>query len=58
MTIQDLPNVKLSEATRGYLAIYLKLSDLYGELDDVTSIEYAGCLAYYQNAPMGTCFGD
>ena len=29
MTIEDLKNVKLSPMTAGYLAIYIKLSDLW-----------------------------
>ena len=32
MTIEDLKNVKLSPMTAGYLAIYIKLSDLCGDL--------------------------
>lgn len=32
MKIEDLNNIKLGKATAGYLAMYMKLSDLY---DDV-----------------------
>ena len=42
MTIEDLKNVKLSPMTAGYLAIYIKLSDLYGEAADVTEMDYVG----------------
>ena len=42
MTIEDLKNVKLSPMTVGYLAIYIKLSDLYGEAADVTEMNYSG----------------
>lgn len=42
MTIEDLKDAKLSEASRGYLAIYLKLSDLFGEVSDVTELSYEG----------------
>ena len=34
MTIEDLKNVKLSPMTAGYLAIYIKLSDLCGSSGD------------------------
>lgn len=40
MTIDDLKNVRLSEASRRYLGIYLKLSDLYGEVTDITGLIY------------------
>jgi len=40
MTIQELQNAKLSSTTAGYLAIYLKLSDLYDEIWDVTKKHY------------------
>lgn len=42
MKIEDLKNVRLSETTAGYLAIFLKLSDLYGEVSDVTELNYPG----------------
>ena len=42
MTIEDLKDVKLSKRSRGYLAIYLKLSDLFGEVSDVTGLSYEG----------------
>ena len=40
MTIQELQNAKLSSTTAGYLAIYLKLSDLYDEIWDVAKKHY------------------
>ena len=40
MTIQELQNAKLSSTTAGYLAIYIKLSDLYDEIWDVTNKQY------------------
>ena len=40
MTIQELQNAKLSSTTAGYLAIYLKLSDLYDEIWDVANKQY------------------
>lgn len=42
MTIEDLKDAKLSEASRGYLAIYLKLSRLHGEVSNVTELSYDG----------------
>lgn len=42
MTIEDLKNAKLSEVSRGYLAIYLKLSHLYDEASGVTGLSYSG----------------
>ena len=42
MTIEDLKNVKLSPMTAGYLAIYIKLSDLCGEAAEVTEMDYCG----------------
>ena len=41
MTIQELQNAKLSSITAGYLAIYLKLSDLYDAVWDVAAKQYA-----------------
>lgn len=41
MTIEDLKNVKLSPMTAGYLAIYIKLSDLCGEAAEVTEMDTA-----------------
>lgn len=40
MIPEDLKNAKLSPATAGYLGIYLKLSDLLGEVSDVTELIY------------------
>ena len=42
MTIEDLKNVKLSPMTAGYLAIYIKLSDLFTEVSEVTGMDYDG----------------
>ena len=42
MKIEDLKNVRLSEMTAGYLAILLKLYDLYGEVSSVTELDYSG----------------
>lgn len=41
MTIEDLKNVKLSPMTAGYLAIYIKLSDLLTEAAEVTEMDYS-----------------
>lgn len=40
MIPEDLKNAKLSPVTAGYLGIYLKLSDLLGEVSDVTELIY------------------
>lgn len=40
MRPEDLKNAKLSPATAGYLGIHLKLSDLLGEVSDVTELIY------------------
>ncbi len=42
MTIEELKDAKLSKKSRGYLAIYLKLSDLFGEVSDITGLSYEG----------------
>lgn len=42
MKIEDLKNVRLSEMTAGYLAICLKLSDIYGDAASITELNYAG----------------
>lgn len=42
MTIEALKDAKLSPVTAGYLAIYLKLGELYGEMSQVAEME---CLA-------------
>lgn len=39
MTIEALKDVKLSPVTAGYLAIYLKLSELYGEMSQIAEME-------------------
>lgn len=38
MTIDDLKNVRLGEASRRYLGIYLKICDLYAEIEEATSL--------------------
>uniref|UniRef100_UPI003FD8C320 hypothetical protein n=1 Tax=Alistipes putredinis TaxID=28117 RepID=UPI003FD8C320 len=40
MTIEDLKGVKLSPATRGYLSIYIKLTDLYEDAYDASRMEF------------------
>lgn len=40
MTIEALKSAKLSPITAGYLTIYLKLQDLYGEVSNVTEMNY------------------
>lgn len=40
MTIEALKMAKLSPATAGYLAIYIKLADTFGELSDTTAKIY------------------
>lgn len=40
MTIEDLKNAKLSSKTAGYLGIYIKLSDIYGEIEDIVESSY------------------
>lgn len=40
MTVEDLKGVKLSPATRGYLSIYVKLTDLYEDAYDTTRMEF------------------
>lgn len=42
MKPEDLKNAKLSEVSRGYLAIYLKLSHLHDEASGVTGLSYSG----------------
>ena len=42
MTIEASKYAKLSPATAGYLAIYIKLSDLYGEASRITGMNYPG----------------
>ena len=41
MTIEEIKNAKLSETTAGYLAIYLKLDRLLGDVSYVTSANYS-----------------
>ena len=53
MTIEDLKNVKLSPMTAGYLAIYIKLSDLCGEAAEVTEMDYCGSAVNKVNSALG-----
>lgn len=41
MTIENLKNAKLSLVTAGYLGVYIKLSDLLGEVSEITEREYS-----------------
>ena len=53
MTIEDLKGVKLSPATRGYLSIYIKLTDLYEDAYDASRMEFGdneACLLYTSDA--------
>lgn len=40
MTVKDLEKVKLSQVTRGYLGIGVRLSDIYEMADKFTSMEF------------------
>ena len=40
MTIEDLKNAKLSPVTAEYLGAYIKLSDIYGEVEDLVETHY------------------
>ncbi|WP_346702242.1 hypothetical protein [uncultured Alistipes sp.] len=40
MTIEDLKNAKLSPVTAEYLGAYIKLSDIYGEVEDLVETNY------------------
>ncbi len=40
MTVEDLKGVKLSPATRGYLSIYIKLTDLYEDAYETSRMEF------------------
>ena len=50
MTIEDLKGVKLSPATRGYLSIYIKLTDLYEDAYDASRMEFGDNEADDKNA--------
>ena len=53
MTIEDLKNVKLSPMTAGYLAIYIKLSDLCGEAAENTGLQHAKeAVIHFGSAPL------
>ncbi len=41
MTIENLKNAKLSLVTAGYLGVYIKLSNLLGEVSEITEREYS-----------------
>lgn len=41
MTIEALKAAKLSPTTAGYLAVYIKLSSLLGEVSEITEREYS-----------------
>lgn len=41
MTIENLKNAKLSFVTAGYLGVYIKLSNLLGEVSEITEREYS-----------------
>ena len=57
MTIEDLKNVKLSPMTAGYLAIYIKLSDLCGEAAEVTEMDYCGSAVNEVNSEFDSALG-
>ena len=57
MTIEDLKNVKLSPMTAGYLAIYIKLSDLCGEAAEVTEMDYGGSAVNEVNSEFDSALG-
>lgn len=40
MKPEDLKNAKLSPETSGYLGVYIKLSDIYGEIADIVELGY------------------
>lgn len=40
MTIEDLKNAKLSPTTAGYLRVYIKLSDICGEVGGIVESDY------------------
>ena len=52
MTIEDLKNVKLSPMTAGYLAIYIKLSDLCGSAVNEVNSEFDSALGKAQDEVM------
>ena len=54
MTIEDLKNVKLSPMTAGYLAIYIKLSDLCGE---AAEMDYGGSAVNEVNSEFDSALG-
>ena len=40
MKPEDLKNVELSPETAGYLGVYIKLSDIYGEISYIVESSY------------------
>ncbi len=40
MKPEDLKNVRLGPETAGYLGVYIKLSDIYGEIADIVESRY------------------
>ena len=52
-----MKNVKLSPMTAGYLAIYIKLSDLCGEAAEVTEMDYGGSAVNEVNSEFDSALG-
>lgn len=44
MKIEDLKNARLSESTQGYLAIHIKLDELYQDILNVVELNYPGAI--------------
>lgn len=53
MTAETVKGAKLSPASAGYLAIYLRISDLFGALSDTTEKIYPGP---YSDTINGDCY--
>lgn len=51
MKPEDLKNVRLSPETAGYLGVYIKLSDIYGEVAGIVELGY--CPECVNNALEG-----
>lgn len=51
MIPEDLKNAKLSPETAGYLGVYIKLSDIYGEVAGIVELGY--CPECVNNALEG-----
>ena len=56
MTVEDLKGVKLSPATRGYLSIYIKLTDLYEDAYDASRMEFGDNEADDKNENLYNAF--